>query len=79
MFLYCFYDFQRITLQYALLPLSLPPPHSWETVCQVSDFLKNVTMFPILYYEYDCNTVCHTNFITTHSLLYRLATMKQLY
>ena len=40
-------------------------------------FLSNA--FPILYYEYDCNTVCHKNVITTHSLLYRLAAIKQSY
>lgn len=25
---------------------------------QVSGFLKGVTIFPIVYYEYDCNTLC---------------------
>ena len=35
-------------------------------------FLKNVTVFPILYYEYDCNTVCHDSCITIYSLVYRL-------
>ena len=31
----------------------------------------NVTMFSILYYEYDCNAVCHKNSIMIHSLVYR--------
>lgn len=26
----------------------------------------------VLYYEYDCNNQCHTDFIMIHSLLYRL-------
>ena len=29
-------------------------------------------MFSILYYEYDCDAVCHKNFIVIHSLVYRL-------
>ena len=29
-------------------------------------------MFPILYYEYDCNTVCHKNCISIPLLVYRL-------
>ena len=29
-------------------------------------------MFPILYYEYDCNTVWHKTFIMIYSLVYRL-------
>ena len=33
---------------------------------------KNVTVFPTLYYEYDCNTVCHKIFIRIHSL-YKLS------
>ena len=37
----------------------------------VSGFF-NVKMLPILYYEYDCNTVCHKNCIMIHSLVYRL-------
>ena len=29
-------------------------------------------MFPILYYKYDCNIVCHKHFIMIHSLVGRL-------
>ena len=29
-------------------------------------------MLPILCYQYDCNTVCHENFIKIHLLVYRL-------
>ena len=29
-------------------------------------------MFLILYYEYDCDTVCHKKFIMTYLLVYRL-------
>ena len=29
-------------------------------------------MFPMLYDEYDCNTICHKNFMTIHPLVYRL-------
>lgn len=29
-------------------------------------------MLAILYYEYDCISVCHKNIITIHSLVYRL-------
>ena len=36
-------------------------------------FQKNVIMFPILYYGYDCNTLCHKNFITIYSVIYRLS------
>ena len=32
----------------------------------------NVTIFPIVYYEYDCNTIRHKNFTLIHSLVYRL-------
>lgn len=39
-------------------------------------FSKNVTMFPILCHEYYCNTVCHKNFITICSLVYRLIYQK---
>lgn len=39
-------------------------PHRQETL--------NVR-FLILYYEYDCNTICHKNLIMIHSLLYRLS------
>ena len=31
----------------------------------------NVTMFSILYYQCDCNTVCYKNCIMIHSLVYR--------
>ena len=34
-------------------------------------FLKNVN-FPILCYEFDCNTVYHTNFIMESFIVYRL-------
>ena len=29
-------------------------------------------MFPTLYYECDCNPVCHKNFVKINSLVYRL-------
>ena len=32
----------------------------------------SVAVFPILYYEYDCNTVSHEVFEMIHSLVYRL-------
>ena len=32
----------------------------------------NLRTFPILYYEYDYNTICHINVVTIHSLPYRL-------
>ena len=38
---------------------------------QVSGF-KNVTMFPILCSKYGYNTVCHKNFTTINSLVYKL-------
>ena len=31
----------------------------------------NITMFSILYYEYDYNAVCYKNCIMIHSLVYR--------
>lgn len=35
-------------------------------------FLKNVTTFPKLYYACNYNAVCHKNFMTSHSVVYRL-------
>lgn len=35
-------------------------------------FSFNVTMFLILYYKYDCNTICHKIFIKIHSLVHWL-------
>ena len=40
---------------------------------QVDFFFFNVTVFPVLYYEYDCNTVCHNSCIMVHSLVDRLS------
>lgn len=34
-------------------------------------FLKNVTVFLVLCYEYDCKAVGRKNFIMTHSLVCR--------
>lgn len=34
--------------------------------------IKKKISMSVLYYEYDYNTQCHTDFITIHSLLYRL-------
>ena len=34
-------------------------------------------MFPVIYYEYDCNTVWHKNFISMHSFVYRLGCCEQ--
>lgn len=39
---------------------------------QVNGVFFKVTMFPILYYGFDCNTVCHKYYIIIHSLLYKL-------
>ena len=36
-------------------------------------FFFNVTIFPVLYYEYDCNTVCRNSCIMVHSLVDRLS------
>ena len=38
--------------------------------------LKNVAMFPVLYYENDCNAVWYKNFIKIPSLVYRLGYLK---
>lgn len=64
--------FQRITLLYSM-PLSLL---TGKTIYQPITthkglfFFKTLT-FLILYYEYDCNIVCHKNFLTVHSLVYK--------
>ena len=67
-----FYDFafkDLITIQYVSLVIGETVSVYYHVV------LKKVTMFPTLYYEYDCYTVCHKNFITIHSLGYREATV----
>ena len=43
-----------------------------ETIITGKFFFLNVTMFLILCYEYDYNTVGHKVFIVVHSLEYRL-------
>ena len=52
------------------MPLSLVIGETaYQPIITGKWFLKNVTMFPILYYEDDCNTACHENFIMIHSLV----------
>ena len=56
-----------ITVQYASLIIG---ESAYQPIISKWVF-KNVTMFPIPYYEYDCNTVCHKHFIMIHLLVYR--------
>ena len=73
-FSYCFIPLlsdNHITLQH--VSLSCNWRNCISRSSQVSSFLKNVTMFPVVYYEYDCNTICHKNFIMIHSLVDRLS------
>ena len=56
----------------SLLQLEKLPIRLWS---QVSD-LKNVAMFPLLYYENDYNAVWYKNFIKIPSLVYRLGYLK---
>lgn len=50
-----------------------------EKLSSQVNFFKNVTMFLIPCYEYDCNTVGHKVFIMVHSLEYRLSYWEAIY
>ena len=43
----------------------------YQLIVMGKRFFKNVN-FPILCYEFDCNTVHHTNFIMESFIVYRL-------
>ena len=76
-----FYNFAFKELHYcSVCPSLVIGETAYQPIITGKWVFKNVTMFPVLYYVYDCNhilyaikiTVCHKNFITIHSLVYRL-------
>ena len=59
-----------ITIQYVSLSYNWPNCISLSTDMWI--FFLNATLLTRLYYKYDCNVVCHKNFIKIHSLEYKL-------
>ena len=56
-----------ITIQYASLS------YNWQNCVSAYQHFFNATLLTRMHYEYDCNVVCHKNFIKIHSLEYRLS------